>query len=132
MIHTLRWDVYTKDNEDLIKRELLVSVTHPKVGENIWTCVKYNIMDKKEDKEDIGLREFDYKLFEEYKDGGVRGRLDRYPYLNHLFQLWPGDLSKNMAKMNEAVGDKNCLDKSGRKKWIVYHFTRNKFWKCIK
>ena len=32
-IHSLRWEVYVKDKEDLIKREFLVSVTHTKGGQ---------------------------------------------------------------------------------------------------
>ena len=32
-IHTLRWEVYVRDKEDLIKKEFLVSVTHPKGGQ---------------------------------------------------------------------------------------------------
>ena len=33
-IHALRWEVYTKEKEDLIKREFLVPVPHPKGGGN--------------------------------------------------------------------------------------------------
>ena len=32
-IHTLRWEVYVRDKEDLIKKEFLVSVTYPKGGQ---------------------------------------------------------------------------------------------------
>ena len=31
-IHALRWDLYTREKEDLIKREFLVSVPHLKGG----------------------------------------------------------------------------------------------------
>ena len=31
-IRSLRWGVYTRDKEDFIKREFLVSVPHPKWG----------------------------------------------------------------------------------------------------
>ena len=33
-----------------------------------------------------------------------------------------------MAKMNEAVGEKNRLDKSGGKKQLVYNFTSHGLW----
>ena len=33
--------------------------------------------------------------------------------------------------MNEAVGEKNRLDKFGWKKWLVYPFRRQEFWKYI-
>ena len=64
-IHALRWEVYVKEKEDLIKRCFLVSVPHPKGGEIVWTCVKNHIIDEKEDYKDIRLHGFDYKLFEE-------------------------------------------------------------------
>ena len=31
-IHALRWEVYVKNKEELISREFLVSVPHPKGG----------------------------------------------------------------------------------------------------
>ena len=31
--------------------------------------------------------------------------------------------------MNQAVGEKNRLDTSVGRKWLVRHFTREKFWK---
>ena len=60
-IHTLRWDVYTKYKEDLIKREFFVYIIHPKGGNIVWTCVKDNIVKEKEAYKAIGLRGFDYK-----------------------------------------------------------------------
>ena len=63
-IHVLRWEVYVKDKEELIKREFLVSVPHPKGGAVVWTCVEDDIIDEKEDYKYIGLSGFDYKLFE--------------------------------------------------------------------
>ena len=48
-IHALMWEVYVKENSELIKREFLVSVLHPKGGAIVWTCVKDHIIDEKED-----------------------------------------------------------------------------------
>ena len=48
-IYTLRWEMYVKEKEELIKREFLVSVPHPKGGAIVWTCVKDHIIDEKED-----------------------------------------------------------------------------------
>ena len=64
-IYALRWEVYVKKKEDLIKREFLVSVPHPKGGAIVWTFVKDHIIDEKEYYKDIGLRGFDHKVFEE-------------------------------------------------------------------
>ena len=76
-----------------------MSVPHPKGGTIVWTCVKDHIIDENEDYKEIGLRAFDYKLFEEEEGGGTRERLDRYTYLKHLIQLWPDDWVRQMEKI---------------------------------
>ena len=80
-IHALRWDVYVEEKEEIITREFLESVTHPKGGTIVWTCVKDHIIDEKEDYKKIELCGFDYKLFEEEEGGGTREGIYRYPYL---------------------------------------------------
>ena len=46
-IYDLRWEVYIKEKEELINREFLVSVPHPK-GENIvWNRENDHIIDKR-------------------------------------------------------------------------------------
>ena len=42
-----------------------MSFPHPKGGAIFGTCVKDHIIDENEEYKDIGLRGFDYKLFEE-------------------------------------------------------------------
>ena len=91
----------------MIKRDFLVSVPHPKGGSIVWTCVKDHITNENEDHKDIGLRGFDYKLFEVEEGGGTKKVLDDHPYLKHIIHLWPGDWVKQMTKMNGAVGIKN-------------------------
>ena len=130
-IHDLRWDVYVKDKEKLIKREFSVPVPHTEGGGIVWTCVKDRIIDEKQQYEAIGLRGFYYKLFEEEEAGGNRERLEGCPYLEHLIQLWPVDWVKQMLKMNEVVGMNNRLTMGGGGKRIVCPFRGQKFWKCI-
>ena len=62
-INSLRWDIYTREKEDLIKRDFLVSVTHPKGGGIVCTCVKDNMIKLNEYYESIGLSVFGYKIF---------------------------------------------------------------------
>ena len=87
-----------------------MSIPHPKGGSVVSTCVKDNIIKEKEQYEAIRIHGFDYKLFEEEEGGGGQELLYRYPYLNHLIQLWPGGWFKHMGEMNESVGMKNRLD----------------------
>ena len=97
-IHALRWNVYVKEKEELITREFLVSVSHPKGGTIVWTCVKDHVIDETEDYKEIGLRGFDYRLFEEKEGEGKREGLDGYPYLKHLNKLWLDDWVRQMVK----------------------------------
>ena len=57
--NALRWEVYVKDNEELIHRECLVSVPHSKGVKIVWDCVKYDIIDEKEVYKYTGLHGFD-------------------------------------------------------------------------
>ena len=90
-----------------------MSIPHPKGGGIICTCVKNHIIDEKEQYKDIGLRGFDYKLFEEEEGRGTQEVLDRYPYLKHQNHLWIGYWVKHMAKINEVVRMKDCLMMAG-------------------
>ena len=60
--------------------------------------MKDHIIDEKEDSKYIGLRGFDYKLFEEEEGGGTREGLVGYPYMKHIIKLWPGDWVKHIGK----------------------------------
>ena len=76
-----------KDKEDLINREFLVAVTHTKGLGFVWTFVEDSVVGEKEEYREIGVRGFDYKLFQEEEGGGVRKCLYGYPYLNHFIEL---------------------------------------------
>ena len=75
-----------------------MSIPQKKGGRIIFTCVKDNIIEEKNQYKAIGLCGFGYKLFEEEGISGVREELDGYPYLKHITQLWPGDGVKRMEK----------------------------------
>ena len=53
-----------KQKEELKNRDLSVEVTHPKGGNTIWTCVEDTVIEEMEDHKEIGLRGFDFNLFE--------------------------------------------------------------------
>ena len=68
-----------------------MTVTHLKGGNIVWTCVKDNIISKKDLYEYIGPSGFDYKLFNEEEGGGTRYGLDGYTYLKNIIKFRPGD-----------------------------------------
>ena len=118
-IHSLRWNIYVEEKEDLITRDFLVSVPHPEGGTIFWTGLKDHIIDENEDYKEIGLRGFDYRLFEEGEGRGKLEVLYGYPYLKHLIKLWPGDWVRQTEKINEAVCMKNRVTTNGRRKRLV-------------
>ena len=48
-ISALRWEVYIKEKEGFIKGASSVFVPHQKQGNIVWTCVRDNIIYKKEE-----------------------------------------------------------------------------------
>ena len=78
-------------------------------NKSIWDFVKDHIIDEKEQYKANALRGFGYSLFEEEEGGGTREVLYGHPHLKYLIQLWPGDLVKEISKMNEAIFMKNCV-----------------------
>ena len=63
-IHALRWDIYVKEKEELIKRYFSVFFPDPKGRNIVWNCVKDHITEGKDQYRAIGLHGFDYTLSE--------------------------------------------------------------------
>ena len=97
-------------------------VPHLKVGNISWTCVEGNIVWEMEECKSIGLRGFDYKLFEEEGGGGVQEGIYGYPYLKHLIELCPGGWEDHLSKINEVVDKNNQHQKEAGKIWSVKFF----------
>ena len=69
--------------------------------------MKDNVVGGNQEYKAIGIREFDYKLFEEEEGGGVQEGIDGYPYLKHLIELCPGIYIQNLSKMNKEISERN-------------------------
>ena len=57
--------------------------------------------------------------FRKRRVGVVREGLYGYHYFKHMIHLWTGDWVNNMSKTNEAVGERNNIDKLRGKKRLV-------------
>ena len=51
--------------------------------------------------------------------------------MKHIIQLWKGDWVKQIEKVDEVVGMKNCVTMNGRGKRLVLTFKSQEFWKFI-
>ena len=93
----------------------MVSVPHPKCGTIVWTCVKEQVIDEKEDYKEIGLRGFDYSLFVEKKGGGEMRGTRRVPISETSHQIVARRLGKTDEK-NERSGlyEESCYIEWGR------------------
>ena len=54
-VHTMRWEVYMRDKEELKNKHFSVAVPNMKGGNIVWTCFKDNITGEKEEYKEIGL-----------------------------------------------------------------------------
>ena len=58
-----------------------------------------HVAEEPSDHEDIGLRGFDFNIFDEDEEGVVReGSIETY--LIMLIKLWPGDYISQLKRMN--------------------------------
>ena len=64
----------------------------------------YNhVIEEENDHDEIGLRGFDFNLFDSYKEGVDRERLINYPYLFILVKLFNGYWNNHLEMMNIKV-----------------------------
>ena len=112
-IHSLGWDVYTKQKGKLIKKCVLVYVPHQRGGDIVWTCVKDDIIKENEDYKSIELRGFDYNCFEEEEGVGGSIGIIQVSLFYSSNSVVSSVLCQADGKMNELVDDNNRLYKSG-------------------
>ena len=91
-----------------------------------------HVVEKLSDHEDIGLRVFDFNIFEKYEEGVVREGCSE-PYLLMLIKIWTGYWISQLKRMNRKVDDENekSFDKVNVRYRTVRRFSSNEFWKNI-
>ena len=103
LLHAKRWDVYVNAKEKLVKGGYLVEVVGHKNKKVIFELVDDHVVEEPTDHEEIGLRGFDFNLFDEYEEGVVREGSSEFPYLLMLIKLWPGNWKTQLKRMNRKV-----------------------------
>ena len=56
----------------------------------IWEVFNDHVVDEGVEHEEIGIRGFDFILFDEDREGCVGGDVKEFPYLLMIIKLWPG------------------------------------------
>ena len=90
------------------------------------------MVEEPSDHEDIGLRGFDFNIFDEDKEGVVREGCSEL-YLEMLIKLWPGDWIDKLKRMNQNVNEENGKQSVKGNVWYrkVCRFSSCEFWKNI-
>ena len=133
LIHAKRWDIYVKEREKLVKGGYLVEVFGHDKKKVLWEVVNDNVVEEPTDHEEIGLRGFDFNVFDQDEEGfGIEGSSE-FPYLIMLIKLWPVDWKTQLKMMNHKVDEDNekVLNKGNVRYRKVCHLSSNEFWKNI-
>ena len=72
----------------------------------LWGVVGDHVVEEPSDHEDIGLRGFDFNIFDEDEKGVVREECSG-TYLKMLINLWPGFWIDQLKRMNRKVDEEN-------------------------
>ena len=133
MLHAKRWYLYVNEKENIVKGGYSVEVVGHDKKKVIWEVVEDHVVQDPSDHEEIGLREFDFNIFNEYEEGFLKEGSSEFPYLLILIKLWTGDWIKQLKMMNKKVDDGNgkALNKGNVRYRKVRRFSGNEFWKNI-
>ena len=72
LLHAKRWDLYLNEKEKLVKGKYWVEVVGHDKKKVLWEVVGDHVVEEPCDHEDIGLRGFDFNIFDEVEEGVVR------------------------------------------------------------
>ena len=98
----------------------------------IWEVVDDHVIEEETDNDEIGLRGFDFNLFDKDEKGVGREGSSEFPYLLSLFNIWTDYWKTQLKRMNMKVDEDN--EKMGiwnGKYRQVHRFQSNEFWKSI-
>ena len=85
--------------EKLVKGKYSVKVVEHNRKKVLLEVVGDHVMEEPCDHKDIGLRGFDFNIFNEDEEGVVREECS-VPYLKMLIKIWPGDWIDQSKRMN--------------------------------
>ena len=99
----------------------------------LWEVVDDHVVEDPTDHEEIGLRGFDFNVFNEDKEGFVREGSSEFPYLLMSTKLWHGDWMIQLNRMNQKVDEEiwKALSKGNVRYRNVRRFSSNELWKNI-
>ena len=107
MLDAKRWNLYVNKKEKLVKGGYLVEVVVHDKKKVLWEVVNDQVVEYPSDHDDIGLRGFDFNVFDKDEEGVVREGSSEFPYLLMLIKLWPGYWTSQLKRTNWKVDEDN-------------------------
>ena len=87
LLHDNRWYIYVNDKEKLVQGGYFVEgVVHDK-KKVLWELVDNHVVEEPTYHEEIGLRRFDFNVFDQDEERIVREGCSEFPYLLMLIKL---------------------------------------------
>ena len=71
LLHAKMWDLYVNEKENMVKGGYLVEVVYHDNKKVLWEVVHDHMLEEPSDHEEIGLRGFDFNVFDEDEEGVV-------------------------------------------------------------
>ena len=87
-----------------MKGKYLVELVGHDKNKALWEVVDDHVAEEPSDHKDIGLRGFDFNIFDEDEEGVVREGSSE-TYLLILIKLWPGYYISQLKRMNRKVDE---------------------------
>ena len=133
LLHAKRWDIHVNEKEKLVKGGYLVEVVGHDKKKVLWKVFDSHVVENPTDHEEIGLRGFDFNVFEQKEEGVGREGSSEFPYLLMLIKLWTGNWKTQLKSMNQKLDEENgkSLNKDNVRYINFCRFSSNEFWKNI-
>ena len=80
-LHAKRWDIYVNEKEKLVKGGYSVEIVGHDKKKVLWELVDDHAVEEPTAHEEIGLRGFDFNVFDKDEEGVVREGSSDFPYL---------------------------------------------------
>ena len=134
LLHDKKWDLYNLEKDALVKGGYLVEVADKDENKVIWEVVNDHVVEEGVEHEDLGMRDFNFNLFDEERVGCVGDYVKELPSLLMLMTLCPGDWDEQIDHINKKLDEENGRgwNQENRKFRKIWQFSRNIFWKNIR
>ena len=107
LLHDKKWGIYNLDKQALLKGGYLVGFYDNYGKKVILEVVDKHVVEQGVEHQELGIRGFDFNLFDEDMEVYVKGDVKELPYLLMLVKLWHGYLKEQIYRINKNLDKDN-------------------------